>query len=111
LNQDGTLNASANSEVRGRTIVVYLTGQGAVAPAVPTGQAAPNDQLSIATLPSTATIGGATATVSFLGLAPGFVGLGQANIVIPVDSQTGDNVSLTIMVGTQPSNTVSLSVR
>jgi uncharacterized protein (TIGR03437 family) len=111
FNEDGLLNSPSNPESRGRVVVLYLTGQGPVSPAVPTSQAAPGDTLSVATLPKSASIGGMDANIQFLGLAPGFIGLAQANIAIPPASPTGDAVPLIINVGGQPSNTVSISVR
>ena len=60
---------------------------------------------------TTAIIGGAQADVSFIGLAPGFVGLGQANLVIPAGSATGDNVAVVITIDGQASNSANVSVR
>jgi uncharacterized protein (TIGR03437 family) len=42
-NQDLSLNSADNPAVRGSVIAAYLTGQGAVNPAVRSGQAAPFD--------------------------------------------------------------------
>jgi uncharacterized protein (TIGR03437 family) len=111
LNQDGSLNSPANPESRGRVVVAFLTGQGAVSPPVPTGQVAPGSTLSNSVQTFGAAIGGAPAAVQFLGLTPGFIGLGQANILIPDSSATGDNVSLAISANGQSSNTVTISVR
>jgi adhesin/invasin len=111
MNQDGSFNSPDNPELRGRVVVLYLTGQGPVSPPVPTSQAAPGDVLSAATLPKSASIGGADATIQFLGLAPGFIGLAQANVSIPADAPAGDVVPLIITVGGQPSNSVTISVR
>jgi len=60
-----------------------MTGQGPVSPSVATGAAAPSSPLSNATAPASATIGGQNAPIKFLGLAPGWVGLLQANIQVP----------------------------
>ena len=111
MNQDGSFNSPADPESRGRVVVLYLTGQGPVSPPVPTSQAAPGDVLSIATLPKSASIGGSDASIQFLGLAPGFIGLAQANVSIPADAPAGDVVPLVINVGGQPSNSVTISVR
>jgi uncharacterized protein (TIGR03437 family) len=111
INQDGTLNSPSNPESRGRVVAFYLTGQGPVSPVVPTGMAAPMDSLSTATLPHGASIGGAAAEVQFLGLAPGFIGLAQANVVIPSGAPTGDSVSVVLTVNGQASNAVVISVR
>jgi uncharacterized protein (TIGR03437 family) len=70
--------------VRQDTVAVaYVTGLGAVTPQVATGASAPLDVLSYANAKVTATIGGAPAQVDFAGLAPGFIGLGQVNVLIP----------------------------
>lgn len=110
-NQDGSLNSPANPEARGNVIVVYLTGQGAVNPPVPTGEAAPLDHVSPAVLPWAANIGGKPANVLFLGLTPAFVGLAQANIQIPQDVTPGDQVVMFISVGGQAGNTATISVK
>ncbi len=109
-NQDGSLNSPANPESRGNVIVAYITGQGAVTPPVPTGQAAPSDVLSRAVGAASATIGGSNANVLFLGLAPTLIGVAQANVQIPANAPTGDSVVLVISVGGQASNTTTISV-
>jgi uncharacterized protein (TIGR03437 family) len=84
-NVDFSLNTPDNPAAAGSAILVYLTGQGAVDPSVPTRQAAPSTPLSYTVAATTATIDGASAHVSFSGLAPGFAGLCQVNIDIPGD--------------------------
>jgi uncharacterized protein (TIGR03437 family) len=83
LNQDGSLNTPNHQAPAGSAIEVYLTGQGAVSPPVPTRQAAPASPLSYVSATTTATIDGVSASVPFAGLAPGFVGLCQVNVDIP----------------------------
>ena len=85
------------------------TGIGAVDPAVPTGAPAPLDALSRAVLPASATVGGRPADILFLGLAPGFAGLAQANLVVPQLSAGQYPVEIT--VGGVTSNSPSISVR
>jgi uncharacterized protein (TIGR03437 family) len=82
--QDFTFNAQNNPAKTGSVIVVYLIGIGPLDNAVATGAAAPADKLSSATLPVKVTIGNSDTAVKFLGLTPGFVGLAQANLVVPV---------------------------
>ena len=65
--------------------------------------------LSTVTSTVTATIGGQTAQVPFAGLAPGFVGLWQANVVVPSGLAKGD-FPLIITVGGQASNSADVSV-
>ena len=67
----------------GETVQVYLTGLGDVVPAVADGVAGPSSPLSLTTNTIAASIGGVTATVTFAGLAPGFAGLYQVNLVVP----------------------------
>ena len=50
-----------------------------------------------------------TAQVAFAGLAPGFVGLVQVNIVVPSDLQTG-NYPLTVTIGSETSNSATISI-
>ncbi len=89
--QDATYHAitATNPALAGDTIIVYLTGQGAVKNPVADGAAAPASPLATATATTTAMVGGADATVEFLGLSPGFAGLAQANIQIPKTLATG----------------------
>jgi uncharacterized protein (TIGR03437 family) len=63
--------------------VVYLTGTGLLDNPVPTNTLAPANPLSRPTGPVSATLNGVAAPVLFLGLTPGFIGLGQANLSIP----------------------------
>jgi uncharacterized protein (TIGR03437 family) len=108
-NSDFSLNSSGNPAKVGGTIIAYLTGAGAVNPPVADGAPAGSDPLSMVTSTPSATIGSQTATVSFAGLAPGFVGLWQANIVLPSGLGQGD-FPLTVTVGGQASNSANVSV-
>jgi uncharacterized protein (TIGR03437 family) len=110
--QDGnaaaTVNASTAPAASGSVITVYLTGQGAVNHPVADGTETPSSPLATATATATATIGVQSATVEFLGLSPGFVGLAQANIKVP-DLPTGD-YPLVINVGGIVSASAVISV-
>jgi uncharacterized protein (TIGR03437 family) len=110
-NQDNSLNSPAIPESRGRAIVLYMTGLGAVSPAVGTGQTAPPDALSSAAATVHATVGGVPATVLFAGLTPGFIGLGQVNVLVPDGAPTGDAVPVILESSGQTSKTVTVSIR
>ncbi len=87
------------------------TGLGAVRNTPQTGAAAGASPLSTLIANSGVTIGNVSAPVSFAGLAPGFVGLYQVNVQVPQGVAAGDNVPVTLFVGTTVSNTVTISVR
>lgn len=80
----------------GETITLYGVGFGAVTPAIQAGQIAGGANSLAA--PLAVFIGGVRATVAYAGLAPGAVGLYQANIVIPTVT-AGDAVPLTFTLG------------
>jgi uncharacterized protein (TIGR03437 family) len=96
LNQDYSANSAANPAKAGSVLILTLTGIGPVDNAVATGAAAPDAPLSQATLPKSATIGGQDAPILFLGLAPGKVGLAQANVLIPALSPGAYPVTITV---------------
>jgi uncharacterized protein (TIGR03437 family) len=105
-----SLNSASNPAPAGSTIVAYLTGSGPVAPAAKDGTPAPGDTLSWATSPYSATIGSATATVSFAGLTPGFIGLTQMNIVVPPTLGPGV-YPLSVTIDGQTSNSGTIAVK
>jgi adhesin/invasin len=108
VNQDLTLNGEKSPAAAGSVISVFLTGQGQVAPAAATGRGAPASPLSLVTAPFSATIGGKNADVLFLGLAPGFAGLAQANIRVPALA-AGDH-PLIVTIGGVSSNPALIAV-
>jgi uncharacterized protein (TIGR03437 family) len=110
LNQDGTLNAAVNPAARGSVLQVFATGLGAVAPSVSTVAPAPPSPLSFVVATVTATIDDQPAPVPFAGLAPGFVGLDQVNVLIPPALPPDPNAQLVIHAGLD-SNTVGVAVQ
>ena len=111
LNQDNAVNTGGNPESRGRVLICYVTGLGTVSPRVPTGQSAPLDVLSFADARVNVTVAGVPAQVLFAGLAPGFVGLGQINVVVPQKAAAGDAVPLVIEINGQKSQKSTVSIR
>jgi uncharacterized protein (TIGR03437 family) len=106
---DFSTNSSDNPVASGSVLIVYLSGQGAVDNAVADGNPAPSAPISTATATATATIGGQDATVQFLGLSPGFVGLAQANIVAPALATADYPLVLTVGGYVSASAIVSVS--
>jgi uncharacterized protein (TIGR03437 family) len=71
----------------GQEIAFYITGTGAVSPAIADG-AAPATSTALADLPmpvqpTTVTIGGTAATIDFIGIPAGLVGVTQVNVQVP----------------------------
>ena len=79
---DGALNSLQRPVKAGRPLVVYLTGIGV-------------DRR----LPWEARIGGQLAERLFLGATPGFIGLGQANLVVPEAIGAGEHPLVVIVSG------------
>lgn len=108
-NPDYSLNTPSRPAHVGDTVMVYLIGAGALDNPIPDGVAAPMSVLSRAVADHSATIGGQPASIYFLGMTPGFVGLAQANVTIP--SLPSGQYALTLTVGGVMSNTVQLNVQ
>lgn len=110
VNEDGRLNSAAAPARRGQRLIIYGTGQGEVRPAVPDGEPAPSVPLSVTPWMPDVFIGGKAAPVEFSGLAPGWAGLWQINVVIPADAPTGTAVPLMVKYGLT-SNTLPLVIQ
>jgi uncharacterized protein (TIGR03437 family) len=109
VNQDGSVNGPDRTAAPGSPLAVYATGLGLVNPPVSTGAAASAVTLSRVTVVVTATVGGQPATVLFAGLAPGYAGLYQVNLMVP-QLAPGD-YPLQISAGGVASNRATVSVR
>ncbi len=88
-NENFSVNSASNPARVGRFVVVYLTGLGRTDILVPDGVLAPGNPLSRASLASSASIGGVPARVDYLGLTPGLIGVGQANVLVPTTLRPG----------------------
>jgi endo-1,4-beta-xylanase len=106
-NQDYTINSSTNCAAPGSNVTVYMMGSGPLDNPIPSGVAATANPLSRETLPTTATLGTASANVLFAGMAPTFEGLMQVDIQPP--NVSGD-LLLQIQVGPFASNQALLCV-
>lgn len=103
--------AASRPANRGEAITIYCTGLGAVTNRPATGAAALANPLSRTSSNPTVTIGGVPATVSFSGLAPGFVGLYQVNAQVPANAPVSDTATVVLSIGGATSNAVTIAVR
>ena len=111
LNSDYSLNSDfetlpgARPEAAGTFVAIYATGLGNTNPLVADGQAAPNGPLSVGVGATSVTVGGQAAPVLFSGLAPGFVGLWQLNVLLPDTLPTNLATALRVTKGRTSSET------
>ena len=89
---------------------MYAVGLGPTNPSVPTGAAPPSTPpLAMTTTQPIVSVGCQQASVFFSGLAPGFVGFYEVNFTLPAGAP-GGNPPVTLSIGGQSSNTVTLPV-
>jgi len=105
LNQDGSLNGPANPARKGQFVTIFLTGSGVVVPPVTSGAPAPVSPLSRVqgAVVEWAGTAGSPDDLFFAGLTPGFVGLTQINVRIPLTAPSGDLVELVVRIAGQAS--------
>jgi uncharacterized protein (TIGR03437 family) len=100
---------TSRSAQPGDTIILYGVGFGAVTPSTPAGQLA--EQLDMLDVPFHLFFGSTEATVAYDGLAPGYVGLYQFNVVVP-NVSSNDPVALTFTLGgNQGAQTLYIAVQ
>jgi uncharacterized protein (TIGR03437 family) len=104
----GSLIDAQHPTQSGAAITVYLTGLGPLDHPVATNATSPYDPLAHATLPASASIGNVVTPIQFLGLTPGGIALGQANLTVP-DLVPGD-YAISISIGGTASNAAIISV-
>jgi uncharacterized protein (TIGR03437 family) len=110
LNPDYSVNDPSTPAMAGSTIFAYLTGSGPVSPPAKDGVPASTTSLVYAQASTSATIGNLPAAVSFTGLAPGWVGLVQMNIVVPA-TLTAGIYPLSITIDGQTANSATIAVK
>jgi uncharacterized protein (TIGR03437 family) len=101
------------SATRGQIITLFITGTGAVSPAISTG-AAPTLATPISSLPkpsqnTTVTVGNVPATIQFIGIPYGLVGVTQINYQVPANIGIGAQ-PVVVSVGGVASAPVTLRV-
>jgi uncharacterized protein (TIGR03437 family) len=105
------LITSGNPARRGQAIMLYANSLGPVTNPPGDGVPASGTNLSATTTTPIVTIGGAQAQVLWSGLAPGYQGLYQINVVVPEGANTG-SVPISIQIGgvTSPAQVVGTAV-
>src|SRR5262249_39596369 len=102
---DGTMVTPDYPADRDETLVLYVSGLGAVNPAVQAGQTASMTPLSQATEPVSVTIGGRPYPVLSSYLAPDFVGLYAIILYVPGNRVEGDDLPVVVTAGAVSSGT------
>jgi uncharacterized protein (TIGR03437 family) len=109
---DGSLVSASSPASRGETVVIYLTGLGAVSPSVadgrgPTGLTRSNSVQAI--------YFGAAAVdpsaILFQGLTPGYAGLYQINVTIPLSVDSSAAVPLAIQTTNGFTDMVNIAIQ
>lgn len=108
FNQDGSLNSAEQPAARGEIVVFYVTGVGAVEPAMATGElattaAAPVQGVQVL-------IGGREAEQLFAAVPPGLAGTMQVNARVPADAITGSEVLFSIRIGGVESGAARMAI-
>jgi uncharacterized protein (TIGR03437 family) len=109
INTNGSTNSATAPAKVGDVLVAYFTGGGPTEDrgALATGTAAPSG-LSPVSNSYGLTVGGQLADVNYVGLTPMFVGLYQANFVVPTVA-AGDH-PVVLSIGTEASNNPLITV-
>ncbi|MGA2576624.1 MAG: protease pro-enzyme activation domain-containing protein [Bryobacteraceae bacterium] len=111
LNTSYQLVDASHPATPGSTYIqIYCMGLGAVSNQPSDGAASPSSPLARTAATPVVTIGNVPATVSFSGLAPGFVGEYQVNALVPASVTAGSAVPVAISIGGAASNTVTIVV-
>jgi uncharacterized protein (TIGR03437 family) len=109
LHLDGTVVSTTSPASAGEALEIFATGLGPVSNTPADGTAPPSGTLAVDQLITAVTIGGVNAQVLFAGLAPGFVGLYQLNVVVPSGLPAGP-ATITISEGSLPGNSAVIQL-
>ncbi|HEV8040121.1 MAG TPA: hypothetical protein VGP62_14735 [Bryobacteraceae bacterium] len=108
LHTDGVTPVTADLPANpGEVVIFYGTGFGPVDPPLGTGAPSSGNQITSA---ATMTIDGLSAEIQFAGIAPGFVGLNQINVVVPGLARTNAADPVVLTIDGVPANPVTLPV-
>lgn len=105
INEDGSINTNTNGIERGKVIALYATGQGFIPGAPPDGTP-PTGPLQTPDRPDVAIGSGFVPpeAIEYSGLAPGYVGLWQLNVRVPMSVPPGSATEVVVRMRSIPSN-------
>jgi uncharacterized protein (TIGR03437 family) len=112
LNSNNSVNGVGNAAAKNSVVQIFATGEGALVPVVATGSITP----SLPPFPRpvgnvSVTIGGAPATITYAGEAPGLVsGVLQVNAIVPPGAGSGPQ-AVVLSVGNKQNNTQQITVQ
>jgi uncharacterized protein (TIGR03437 family) len=110
--QNGSINPISSAK-RGQAVTLFITGEGQVTPSLATGTTpSPHTQtgnLPKPLLPYSVTVGGVAATIDFIGIPSGLVGVTQINYTVPGSVSTGVQ-PVVVTVGSAASPAATLNV-
>ncbi len=116
-NQGAIVNAATyavadptNPVTAGNILAVFCTGLGVVNQTVADGAAAPSSPVANTVATPSVTIGGQNAQVTFSGLAPGFVGLYQLDVIVPSGVTPGSQVPVIVSISGSSSPAATIAV-
>jgi uncharacterized protein (TIGR03437 family) len=109
--KDGTFSAPTTAAKPGDVLILWGTGFGPTNPGAPTGVQIPGDQTYLTAAPPVVTINNVPATVYGAALAPGFAGLYQVAIQVPVSMSDGDWPIVASIGGAQSASGMVVAVR
>jgi uncharacterized protein (TIGR03437 family) len=104
--ENGAIVGTGNPVARGHVLILYANGLGLVTSGTQpdSGDPASGTTLAHTAVTPTVSVGGQSGAVQFSGLAPGFVGLYQINVVVPTGIGTGLQ-PVTLSIGGVSGNT------
>lgn len=108
VNANGTVNSASAQAKVGDVLVAYFTGGGLVQGAKLTSGAPTPSSLYPVSGTSSVTVSGTMATVNYIGLTPGSIGLYQVNFVVP--QVAAGSHPLVITIAGQASNNPLINV-
>lgn len=100
-----------NPVMAGDILYIDAVGLGAVDQDVSPAKPAPSNPLARVKASATATVGGLSANIWYLGLIPGTVGVYQVRIEVPAGVAPGNGVPIVLTVGGQSSSPVTVALR